>query len=185
MFDKPEVDSYRQISAPQSLRAKVMAQAEAAQPQQHRTPYRFVSIAAAAACLVLVAVGILLGRPAPDAVITLNGSPLSSEAVYLTPDENAPMLASARTVSPENVVFMVETDGAADISVSAGTFAIYSQPEGEFITSGTDCSAAGTMRVEWNVNLENGESAVITIAGREFTLTQNEDGRSICETTGE
>ena len=176
MFDKSTVDSYRQISAPPALREKVMAMA-GSPVNTRNVPARIMSIAAAAACLVLVAVGALLFRPANDITVAYNGAELTSEAVVILPEEDQPALLSARIVPPVTAVLSVSTDKPTEISVSGGWLVITSD-DCAVITSGTDCTAGGVFQVEWTLSLVPGQTETITIGSREYIITQSGEGIS-------
>ncbi len=176
MFDKPTVDSYRRITAPQSLRDKVMAMSEAEEKPVRYFPSRIISIAAAAACLVLVAVSAVLGLPADDITVAYNGAQLTDEPVVIMPDETRPAMASARMTPPVVVTLEVNAGESADISVTCGEIAVY---DGEkLVASGTDCTAGGRVSVEWTLSLMPGQTESIVIGGSEYTVTQNGDGIS-------
>jgi len=178
MFDRSDVDSYLQISAPPSLKAKVMTLEKEKQPAR-KMPVRFAGVLAAAACLVLAAVGAILWNPAPETVVTLDGSPLTAEAVVITPEENQPAMVSARVVPPVTVELLVELSEDAEISVSGGTLMIFS--EDALLASGTDCVVSGSLRVEWTVPFVPGASETITVGEREFELSHTEEISTIRE----
>lgn len=173
MFDKPEFDAYRQTKAPPQLKERVMAMADETPRRSYSAPARFVSIAAAAACLLLVIAGAILLPQSGQVTVALDGQSITSTPLSVDQPEAATF--AARLLPPVCVNLSVSAKEPTDISVSAGRLEILSQ-RGELIASGTDLSAAGELTVLWTVELPYGTRQFITIDGTVYCAAATDDG---------
>lgn len=172
MFDKPTVEAYKKLTAPASLKDKVMSLSETQNTSKRPI---FAATSVAAAVLVLVALTLALVHPADDVIISYNGSELTGSTVTIA-EEQSDIALYARIVPPAVVTLSVEADKAVSISVTNGELLVFDDCQNEPVASGTDCVVQGNVRVEWSVVIASDSSESMTIGERQLMLSRSGDG---------
>lgn len=119
MFSKETITYYRSIHAPNSLKNKVLANAEVCKRRQKQNWKNYLAIAA---CLVLLCAASINFLYTPAAELTVNGTVVDTTPVVVS----APMPIIARTApfpsdhSSLRINFQLSTKNQPDIRVSIG-----------------------------------------------------------------
>lgn len=115
MFSEAQKSAYRAVSAPETLRSRVLDMAMDA-PQPKKRPVRRWMTAAVAACFVLVMLSSAL-LPKNGTEILVGGAALGSEPIAV---EESDGVALARAVETLGVPLTVKPHGKAVIELSHG-----------------------------------------------------------------
>lgn len=158
MFDKQDVDEYRKLTAPSSLKARVMTAATVKRPTVIRLAPAMSAIAACLALLV-IATSLWMKTPAADVVISTDGMLITSDTQVMTVN------ASPRLPSTYSAVITLKADGNFTIQTS-DVFYI-AKENGEFILLSSPYHADGELTVYWSVTEPN---AQLTVNGTPYTL---------------
>ena len=168
MFDKKDVEAYKKITAPTSLRDKVLA-SEKEYSTKKITYFKHKQIYQLAA-----SIAILIG------ITSFWSWSKSSVSVY-TPDE---MVASAtmdaRSIEVSGVSIEVKTNHKRRVTVSQGTLWYVDQESGENVNSGTEIWVNDLNEFTWEVNPQTeGCQMKVTGWGKDQTFQlvyEQEDG---------
>ena len=124
MFDKKTVDAYKQITAPDELKEKVMAACFVDKAPEKRNFFGTMRMyATLAACFVLVIVfSVFAVGNFGDLSVSVYGKTLTSEPMVLSNSEIEPIAYSAepRALCRTSVPVEIEVSGETEISVSDG-----------------------------------------------------------------
>lgn len=144
MFSENQIKAYKSISAPDELRQKILGMEKTEKKSGFKM--RNIGIYAAAACLVLVVSlsGLFGGN---DFTASLGGQEIGKDAVAVQPDSGIAML-DARAASELSLDIEVETDQAAEVTVSAGSVQISDYDTGEVKEN---AEASGKNIVRWTI----------------------------------
>ncbi len=176
MFDRPEIDAYRKVTAPPGLRERVMSMADApGTTAARRMPARFISMAAAAACLLLVLTGVLLIPNGDSVTVSMNGQVVTAQPVGVSVSIEPAAALMVRELPPVSLTLEVNAREETRIAVSSG-YVVIASPEDNTLTSGTDCTAQGVLTVEWLLPLFAGERQTLTVGDNTYCLEMAADG---------
>lgn len=152
MFNQKEVEAYRNISAPDALRDKVLSScADAAPRKRSALAYRkWASSIAACFVLVMALAALGIGRFA-NVSVSLSDSKLAHEqSVEYRSKNGAKSISVYRDGGEETIPLFL--DGRAELSVSDGIMYIMDPETEEVLYTGTEYSMDGKTLVRWTIN---------------------------------
>ncbi len=152
MFNNTDIEKYRSIKAPESLKGRVM-ELETENKKRFNV-YKFAQIAA---CLMLVCVLGFAGMNTIPAKVNYNGI-IAENEIYLS--DSGIAVASVRSAQISNEI-EINALLFSNIKISGGYFEVINNRNGEIIYSGNDYLASG--KTILRVYPEN-ESAVLTLS---------------------
>ncbi|MBE6632067.1 MAG: hypothetical protein E7623_05130 [Ruminococcaceae bacterium] len=149
MFDQRQKDAYRSISAPPSLRAKVLYSARTEVKKNVFTSMTCIrKYAAIAACLIAVIVlGVYASIPGAPSV-SVDGVQIGAEYLAISNIDNEVSPVTYRSDEPFDLELGVELKRNAEIEVSDGCFDIVNKENGESVTE----MAKGKYIIRWSIN---------------------------------
>lgn len=166
---KKTVDAYKQITAPDELKEKVMASCLVDKASEKRNFFGTVRMyATLAACFVLVIVfSVFAVGNFGDLSISVYGKTLTSESVVLSDSEIAPLAYSVepRAIGRTSVPVEIEVSSETEISVSGGQMKVCDAKTEEELYSGTEFTAKGNVLIHWIVDADE--------AAKHFEMTVN------------
>jgi len=159
MFDKNTVDAYKNITAPDELKEKVMASCSSDGTSEKRSFFGNMRMyATLAACFVLIVVfsAFAVGNFG-DLSVSVSGRTLSSQPVVLSESGITPITYSTepRMASRTTVPVELKTGRETDISVSGGLMKICDAKSGKELYTGTEFTAHADLLIYWSVTAEN------------------------------
>ncbi len=158
MIDENLKNQYKSIKAPESLKARVMADCENAQVQKSKKPaYKYIQVIAA--CLVACLCIGFVGMGMVSSTVYLNGEIYMGEEIAL--EQNVPSPAMQRAIVNGGQVIEIDAKLETKISISAGEFTLLDSETGEMIYSGNEYSVKGKVIVQ--VSLKDGENAELQL----------------------
>ncbi len=172
MFDPKEIEAYRNISAPEGLREKILSCDTAVVQKRNRAVF-LKQISTIAACFVLVAVlTVFAARDLGDFSVSIaSGEIPQGRTVAYEPDSSAEQALSV-TRDPEETIISLTLDGNAELSVSDGTLHVVDSETNEILYTGTAYSARGETLVYWTVRAdETADCFEMTVKGAFKTET--------------
>lgn len=165
MFDDKQIQEFRQIKAPETLRNKVLT----ARPMRSAAP--MLRYAALAACLVfLVTVTVLFIPRGSGIAVTTGGQAITESGITLAIRQNEAEPAAyalARSVPASDTLDVPLTftaDGACRITMSSGEIIVDGLPA----DPGDELTADGELDVIWRIDSPNRDSV--------YTLVLHTDG---------
>ena len=152
MFDKKQIEAYRNISAPESLRDRVMAADTGRETSEKRSLAGTIRILGTlAACLVLVAVfSVFAVGNFGDLSVSVDGKALSYTEMTFYETQSYAMQIARMPVSTE-IPLSFAIDRETTFSVSAGIIEMMDAGTEETIASGTSLAASDDVRILWSV----------------------------------
>jgi hypothetical protein len=155
MFDQKEVAAYRSISAPDSLRDKVLSSCANMAPKK-RNPREYMRmVSSIAACFVLVAVLAVFGAQSYGHVsVSLSGEKLREDQSMIYHSPISAQVASMYR-EREGTAVLFEFDGHAALSVSDGVMAIVDADTQDILYTGTEYAIDGKTLVNWTVHADD------------------------------
>lgn len=183
MFSDKQINDFRCIKAPDELRQKVLSDADALNTRSSsagKIKHRVFALSAAAAAVLVLTVGLPLGKAFSDArpVVSFNDNVLSSQPVPAV-NEAAPAMASARSSETLSIPVELELKRETNISVSQGSFTVTNSETTSEPTLLTVFTYKGDIALEWNVPCDNtDETYIMTLENKlsqcEITLTYDD-----------
>lgn len=163
MFDKKIVDAYKEISAPEELKERVMSSCLDEKTSERGSFSRNLRMyATLAACFVLiVAFSVFAVGNFGDLSVSVYGKTLTSEPMALSEPDTAPIAYSAgpRMVRRMTVPLELEVDSETEISVSGGVMRVCDAVTEEELYSGTgEYTASADLIVYWTVDADEEET---------------------------
>ncbi len=155
MFDQKEIEAYRKITAPDTLRDKVMSSCADTAPRKNAPLFYMKRISAIAACFVLVAVLSVFAAQnfgGYSVAIASGELPRERSVAYDPASEPAP-LAIAREA--DEAVITLSIDGRCELTVSDGTLYLADEENGELTDHGPRCEVGGETLVHWTVRADD------------------------------
>ncbi len=184
MIDPKQVDAYRQIKAPDTLKQRVMESAELrAKPITLNRQWQ--KALGGVACLVIVCIAaFFMMRPTPGAEVLYEGEPLSAEVISITPAMAAKAVPfGEKMVTPIGIPLEIKLSRETKISVSGGELQVYDPESGELLFVGTDLTAAKNMQVRWDLSGVENEILELSLNGDRhkavYVLALNPDGTAV------
>lgn len=158
MFDKKTVDAYKQITAPDELKEKVMAACFVDKAPEKRNFFGTMRMyATLAACFVLVIVfSVFAVGNFGDLSVSVYGKTLTFEPMVLSNSEIEPIAYSAepRALCRTSVPVEIEVSGETEISVSDGMMKVCAAETEEELYSGTEFTAEENVLIYWTVDAD-------------------------------
>ncbi len=169
MIDKKDIDAYMSITAPDSIKEKVMA--EQAKNNSRISSKVRMCYALAAALLVIVAVFAFL--PDTKTQLYYSDMPLDKNAVVLNTADNSNAriaLLSARDV--EEIPLTIKTDKKTDVTVSHGSIIILG--EDKATNAGNSVKIDSDTYILWSVELVSyNDGYTITVGDDSYCISKN------------
>ncbi len=153
MIDPKQVEAYRQLKAPDTLKQRVMESAEMRTEPLKLKPRWFKTLGGVA-CLVIVCVAAFFAmRPTSETEVLYEGEPLSAQPVTIAPAMTAKAVPfGEKMVTPVGVPLEINLSTETKISVSAGELQVYEAGTGELLFVGTDLTADRDLTVRWDLS---------------------------------
>ncbi len=144
MFESDQIEAYRSIKAPDSLRERVLQEAE-----MHSSKPRIVPILCTAA-LTAAALLLVVGLQSPDKTqsIRMNGITLTEEGTPVT--ESNPGIAPANARSADTIRVPLTIALPAEVTVSDGTLCF--PEESREVQSGVSVELEENAQLEWCIS---------------------------------
>lgn len=164
MFDKQAVNEYQRITAPDSLKDRVMT---AAKNRRKPTPlYLFPLAGSLVASLALILLATAMWTGTPSAEVTI-----ASDGILLASQEAIAAEASPRTLSEHYALITLTADG--DILIETDeVFMIGDEP----LTAPYRTADAVTLR--WNIPEDNTDTT-LTVNGKAYRLVADLDRETV------
>jgi ABC-type hemin transport system ATPase subunit len=163
---------YQSIKAPESLKARVMADCQSGTVKKtKRTVNKYVQVIAA--CLLVVFVIGFVGAGKSSSTVYLNGDVFNGEKIIL--EQSSTEDAVQRATFSSRQVVEINARFTTEVSVSGGQFTLTDVQTGEQIYSGNKYSVKGKVLIE--IHLEEGDKGVLTlenIFGKKEISVQNQ-----------
>ncbi len=155
MFDSKEIAAYRNISAPNDLRDRVLSSCGSFAPKKRDSRALIRHLSSLAACFVLAAVLVMLVVQdlSTVSVSVSNDELIKEQTVVYAPNDGIQGYSVARTSETKVELTL---DGHAELSVSNGMLNIYGAAnDDKLLYTGTDCSVHGKTLVCWVVGADD------------------------------
>ncbi|MBQ3107815.1 MAG: hypothetical protein IJC68_04300 [Firmicutes bacterium] len=151
MFDQKQIDAYRSIAAPAQQRRRIMNLAAEKEPVPFFRTAGFRSLSAAAACLVLVVALTVLGPGHAAPEFSMDGTPITAEAVILPQNSHIATLASAG--DRNSLVIPLTLDGKEEtlLSASAGVLTVTDPETADTLFTGETGSVSQPVSISWEL----------------------------------
>lgn len=181
MFNNEDIKAYREISAPEGLRERVMASARETKkkPMILSAPIR--SISAIAACLVFAVLVMIPAMTGGGSQIYFDGERIGTEGIALVAENDGIMPIEARAMGLD-VSLTLDSDGECSVRVSEGRV-------GDIRMSyiGSEVNVLGDAELRWIIDLPDTEKTYfMTVETEDESFTLNlefgEDGWKISRT---
>lgn len=178
MFNNEDIKAYREISAPEGLRERVMASARETKkkPMILSAPIR--SISAIAACLVFAVLVMIPAMTGGGSQIYFDGEEIDGGGIALA-SENAGIIPFEARAMGLEISLKLEADGECDVKVSEGRV-------GDIDHSyvGSEARVDGDAELLWVIDLPDTEKTYfMTVETEDESFTLNlefgEDGWKI------
>ena len=168
MFNNEDIKAYREISAPEGLRERVMASArqEKKKPIILSVPMR--SIAAIAACFVFAVLVMLPMLNGGGNEIYFDGEKIGTEGISLAAENNGVMPIEARAMGLD-LSLTLDVDRECSVHVSEGRVG-----DTQMSYMGSDASVPGNATLRWIIDLPDTEKTYFMTVETEdesFTLS--------------
>ena len=169
MFNNEDIRAYRDISAPEGLRERVLASAAVEtrkKPIILSAPFR--SIAAIAACFVFAVLVMIPMLAGGGTEVYFNGERLGDDGIAIAAENNGIMPIEARAMGLE-VSVTLDADSQCTVSVSEGRV-------GDTMLSymGEEASVAGDATLRWIIDLPDSDKTY-------FMTVETEDDSFVLE----
>lgn len=173
MFSDKQINDFRSISAPDELRRRVLGDSEALNTRSSsagKIKHRVFAVSAAAAAVLVLAVGLPLGKAFSDArpVVSFNHTALTSSPVPAV-DSSVPAVASARNIGTLTVPVELELKRETSISVSAGSFTWVNSEMSAELPAVTSLRLGGSVALEWSVPCDNTDEIYVMSLENDFS----------------
>lgn len=145
MFSDKQKEAYSAVKAPEELRERILASAEKSEKDNtvlFKT--QFSRIAAAAACIVLVAVAAFYAFNGNGIEVSVNGVAVAEDQTVALTDVPAPL---ARNAVQAEINLKLDLDSDALITVDSGSFDVVGKE-----SNLTEYSAEESIEIVWRSN---------------------------------
>lgn len=171
MFNQKEIEAYKSIKAPDSLRDNIMADYDLDYTPKH-TLYsgRLKAFASVAACVILIiAFSVFTMKDFGSFSASVNGERLSSESILFTSNQPALMTADARALSTVSVPIELDIHRDTEITVSNGTMQVLDDKTGEVLFTETTINTDTDTSVCWEVIIDDASPYKMTVSDTKKT----------------
>lgn len=168
MFNNEDIKAYREISAPESLRERVMASArqEKKKPIILSVPMR--SIAAIAACFVFAVLVMIPMLNGGGNEIYFDGERIGTEGIALAAENDGIMPIEARAMGID-VSLTLDSDGECSVRVSEGRVG-----DTRMSYMGSEVNVPGDAELRWIIDLPDTEKTYfMTVETEDESFTLN------------
>lgn len=156
MFEENDIEKYRQIKAPEELKARVLS--DCTETSSRKTVI-YKRITVMAACLVMLVAAGFVCKSKLSANIYVNGDKFSGNELTVYNDNLN--IASQRNVDECEYNIEINARIKTKISISNGEFLIWNAENDEFLFSGDEYTAKGKIMIK--IDLDEGELAILKI----------------------
>jgi len=168
MFNNEDIKAYREISAPEGLRERVMASARETKKKPIILSIPMRSIAAIAACFVFAVLVMIPMLNGGGNEVYFGGEKIGAEGIALAAENDGIMLIESRTMGLD-VSLTLDTDGECSVRVSEGRVG-----DTRMSYMGSDANVPGDAELRWIIDLPDTEMTYFMTVETEdesFTLT--------------
>ncbi len=161
MFDEKEIDAYKSIKAPYTLRDSVMAAYDLDYTPKHILSLGQMRVAASfAACVILIVTfSVFALKGSNEFSASFNGAVLSEENISLAINQPTFTVADARSLSTVAVPLKLDIHKDTRITVNNGILQVTKDKTGEVLSDVTEFNTDSDVTIYWEVIINEAVSS--------------------------
>lgn len=171
MFNQKEIEAYKSIKSPASLKDSIMADYDLDYtPKNILFSGRLKAFASVAACVILIITfSVFTTKDFGSFKASVDGVHLSSESIIFDGSQSALMTVDARALSTISVPIEMDIHRDTQITINNGTMQVIDDKTGEVLSNETTINTDSDVHVCWEVIMDDALSYEMTVSDRKET----------------